>query len=152
MKVAGPQNSNFIKKRLQHRFFSVKFANMLRTSCCTDLLQWLLLTVSGFQPVSLLKERLSQIRFSVNFEKLLTAYFDKTPRDDCSCIYLWVLKSFSQQLVYRAPMGNCLFHVQVAKFQPPDIVYNYFISAFRAFHTRRPFEDLNLLKIPETYV
>ena len=27
-KVAGPQNSNFIKKRLQHRFFPAKFAKL----------------------------------------------------------------------------------------------------------------------------
>ena len=32
-KVAGPQNSNFIQKRLQQRFFLVKFANFLRTTC-----------------------------------------------------------------------------------------------------------------------
>ena len=31
-KVAGPQNSNFIQKRLQQRFFPVKFAKFLRTS------------------------------------------------------------------------------------------------------------------------
>ena len=32
-KVAVPQNSNFIKKRLQHRFFPAKFAKFLRTAC-----------------------------------------------------------------------------------------------------------------------
>ena len=26
-KVAGPQNCNFIEKRLQHRFFTVNFVN-----------------------------------------------------------------------------------------------------------------------------
>ena len=30
-KVTGPQISNFIKKRLQHRFFPVKLAKILRT-------------------------------------------------------------------------------------------------------------------------
>ena len=30
-KVAGPQACNFIKKRLQHRCFSMKFAKILRT-------------------------------------------------------------------------------------------------------------------------
>ena len=35
-KVAGPQNSNFIKKRLQLRFFPAKFVKCLRTPCFTD--------------------------------------------------------------------------------------------------------------------
>ena len=35
-KVAGPQNSNFIQKRLQQRFFPVTFAKFLRTTCFTS--------------------------------------------------------------------------------------------------------------------
>ena len=35
-KVAGPQNSNFIKERFQHRIFPAKFAKFLRTPCLTD--------------------------------------------------------------------------------------------------------------------
>ena len=31
-------------------------------------------------------------------------------------------------------MGNCLFHVQVAEFQPPDTIKTYFTSAFQAFY------------------
>ena len=82
-KVAGPQNSNFIKKRLQHRFFPVKFAKFLRTSCFTDHLQRLLLTVSGFQPATLLKKKLQQRCFSVNFAKFLRIIFERTPSGDC---------------------------------------------------------------------
>ena len=29
-----------------------------------------------------------------------------------------------------------LFHVQVAEFQPPDTVKNYFTGTFQAFYTR----------------
>ena len=32
-KVAGPEACSFIKKRLQHRYFPVKFAKFLRTFC-----------------------------------------------------------------------------------------------------------------------
>ena len=39
-------------------------------------------------------------------------------------------------LFYGAPLGNCLFHVQVAEFQPPDSVKNYFTDAFQALYTR----------------
>ena len=35
---------NFIKKRLQHRRFPVKFANFLRTSFFTEHLRWLILS------------------------------------------------------------------------------------------------------------
>ena len=35
---------NFIKKRLQHRCFSVKFLNILKTLFLTEHLQWLPLT------------------------------------------------------------------------------------------------------------
>ena len=56
-KVAGPQNCNFIKNRLQHKFFPVKFAKFLRTRCFTEHLQWLLLTVLGLDPAILLKKR-----------------------------------------------------------------------------------------------
>ena len=35
-----------------------------------------------------------------------------------SCVYLWILRSCSDHL--RVPLGNILFQVQVAEFQPPD--------------------------------
>ena len=37
-----------------------------------------------------------------------------------SCVYLRILRSLSEHLFYTALMGNCLLHVQVAEFQPPD--------------------------------
>ena len=54
-----------------------------------------------------------------------------------SCVYLRILKSFSEHPFYRAPLRKHLFHVQVAEFQPPDIVKNYFTSAFQVFYTRK---------------
>ena len=53
------------------------------------------------------------------------------------CVYLWILRSFSDHLFHTAPLGNCLFHLQVAEFQPQHTVQKYFTSAFQAFHTRR---------------
>ena len=40
-KAAGPEACNFIKKRLQHRCFSVKFANFLRAPFSTEDHRWL---------------------------------------------------------------------------------------------------------------
>ena len=41
--VAGHKTCNFIKRKVQHRCFSVKFAEFLRTLFFTELLQGLLL-------------------------------------------------------------------------------------------------------------
>ena len=69
------QISNFIKKRLQHRLFPVKFAKFLRAPCFTEHLQWLLLKVSGFQPATLLRKRLRKKCFAVNFAKFFEHLF-----------------------------------------------------------------------------
>ena len=53
-----------------------------------------------------------------------------------SCVYLWILRSFSEHLFYRAPLENCLFYVQVAEFQLADTVKNHFTGAFQAFYKR----------------
>ena len=45
-KYAGLKACNFIKKRLQHRFFPVKFAKFLRTPFLTEHVRWLLLEIS----------------------------------------------------------------------------------------------------------
>ena len=42
-KVVGPVTCNFIKKRLQDRCFSTKFAKFLRTLFFAEHLQWMLL-------------------------------------------------------------------------------------------------------------
>ena len=45
-KYAGLKACNFIKKRLQHTFFPVKFAKFLRTPFFTEHVLWLLLEIS----------------------------------------------------------------------------------------------------------
>ena len=44
---------NFIKKRLQHRFFSVKFAKLLRTPILKKICERLLLNLSGIPRASM---------------------------------------------------------------------------------------------------
>ena len=51
--------------------------------------------------------------------------------------YLCLSVNFEKFFFYRAPMENCLFHLQVAKFQPPRAVNKYFTYAFQVFYTRR---------------
>ena len=47
-KVAGPQACSFIKKRLQHRCFPVKFAKLLRTPFFTEHLRWQVIKASAY--------------------------------------------------------------------------------------------------------
>ena len=110
-KVVGPQISKLIKKRLQHRFFPVKFAKILRTPCFTDCLQQLLLLVEGFQPATLLKMRLQQRCFLCEFYKILSTSFDRPPPGDCS---LCLSENFEK--FFRTPLlQSTLFHVHIVK-------------------------------------
>ena len=34
------------------------------------------------------------------------------------CVYLYILRSSSEYLFYRTTPGDCLFHAQIARFQP----------------------------------
>ena len=56
---------------------------------------------------------------------------------------------------YRTPHGDCLFHVQVAKFQAAYSIKNYFTGAFQDFFyksEKSQFEGVHLIKIPENYL
>ena len=157
-KVAGLQKCNFIKKRLQHSFFIVNFVNYPRTPTLQiiyeglllkqpvrlfkntffpDHLQWLLLTVPGFQPAALLKNRLGEKCLSTNFVNFLRTSFVRTPPDDS-----FLCLSVNFEKIFRSPLlqstsGNCLFYLQVVEFQPPHTVSKYFTCAFQVFYTRR---------------
>ena len=130
-KVTGPQNCNFVKKRLHHRFFPENFLNYLRApilwriyerlvlkqqcsfirkSFLKEHLQWLLLTVSGFQPATLvLKETLARM-FICEFCKIIRNIF---PQNTSGWLQLWILRNFPDHFFCRSPLGNCLFHAQV---------------------------------------
>ena len=74
----------------------------------------------------------------MNFAKFLGTSFllIEHLRMNAACVYLWIFRSFSEHFFYRAPLGNCLFHVKVAEFQPPETVKNFFTGAFQAFYKR----------------
>ena len=54
----------------------------------------------------------------MNFAKFLRTSLAKASRMTASCVYLWILRSFSDHLFYRAPLGNCIFHLQAPQFWP----------------------------------
>ena len=116
----------------------------LRTPFLREHFQWLLLTVSDFQPAALLKKGLQQTRrFSVRFAKFLRISFYRTPSDDCFLCLPVILRSFSDHLFFRAPLGNSFFQAQVAEFQPPDKIKS--ISQALLMHLIRK-RDVHLLK------
>ena len=81
-----------------------------------------------FPPCNFIKKK--DCSKDVNFAKFLRTSFDRAPPDACFLsLSLNFERSFSEHLFYRAPLRNCLFHVQVAAFQPADTVKNYFTGA-----------------------
>ena len=90
-----------------------------------------------FPPAAFLKKGLQQRRFSVRFAKFLRTSFYRTPPDDCFLCLPVILRSFSDHLFFRAPLGNSLFHVQVAEFQPPDKIKSISQALFKHLIRKR---------------
>ena len=68
------------------------------------------------------------------------------------CVYLWILRSFSEQLLYKTPPGDCLFHVPIAGFQPTyeklisQVLFKHFLQE-REVAIRRSSFDQNPWKL-----
>ena len=128
----------------------MKFAKFLRTPCFTEHLQWLLLTVWGLQPATLLKMFIKDIKdvwlrqrwFLVNFAKILRTSFLLTERlrMTASCVYQWILRSFPEHLFYRAPFSTTRYSKK--------LFHRCFLSILYK-NEKYPFEGVHLLKIPE---
>ena len=82
------------------------------------------------------KKEIRQRYFSVNCAKFLRTSFNRMPADDCFLCLPVNFEKFSERLFYKCLLGNCLFHVHVAEFQPSNTVKNYFTGAFQAFYQR----------------
>ena len=84
-----------------------------------------------FPACNFVKKETPANMFFVNFAKFLRTSFDRIPPDDYFlCLPEDFEKFFRTTIFHRAPMGNCLFHVEVAECQPSNTVKNYFTSAF----------------------
>ena len=84
------------------------------------------------------------------FKKIFS--FDRTPLDDCLLCLSLNLRSLSNSFFYKAPLGNCLFHVQFAEFQPPDTEKSISQVLFKHLYKneKQPFEGFHLPKSLET--
>ena len=74
----GPQACNYIKKRLQHRCFSVKFAKFLRIPFFTEHLWWLLLDESKRKLARGVYRTLQNI-YNGTFAEAVNYFRKKTP-------------------------------------------------------------------------
>ena len=138
-KVAGAQKCNFIKKKLQQRYFAVSFVNCSKTPILSRgyMNSWFLkhLFKNTFFNRAIPVAPSDSFRFpACNFIKKLT------PAKTLLCeickifknIFLqnttgWLLllftcnfEKFFRSPIFRAPLENSLFNVQVAEFQAPD--------------------------------
>ena len=80
-----------------------------------------------------LRKRFFFCEFCKTFKNIFS--FDKTPPDGCFLCLSVNFEMFSE-LLLQSTSGKLLFGVQVAEFQPPDTVKNYFTGAFQAFYIR----------------
>ena len=74
-----------------------------------------------------------------NFLSVLQIFKNIFWQNTSRCLLLLFICEFwicSDRPFYRAPLGNWLFHVQVAGFQPPDAVKRYLTGDFQVFYTR----------------
>ena len=98
---------------------------------------------SGFQSATLLKKRLWQRCLSLNFTNFHKSFLRMT----ASCVYLWILRSFSEHLFYRASMGRLQEKTSIYS---KKLIHRYFpsILSTRKSHSKA----FILLKIPENYL
>ena len=138
-KAVCPQNCNSIWKRHQLRFFPVKFAKYLITTCFREHLQWIHLTASGFQPATLLKQRLRQWCFPVNFANFLRISFDRKSSDDFFlCLSPNFGEVFQNTSLTDRIWETAMYYVlcTMYKLQNFNHQIQYFTGAFQAFYTR----------------
>ena len=82
---------------------SCEVCEFLRTPYFTEHLRWLLVTVSGFHPATLLEKRFPQRCFSVNFAKFLRTSFHRALPDDCLLsLFANFEKFFRTSLLYSS--------------------------------------------------
>ena len=88
-----------------------------------------------FPACNFIKKETPAKMFICEFCKIFKNIFWQNTSGWLLLLFIWeCLRSFSECLFYRAPLGNCLFHVQVAEFQPPDTIKSISQVLFKRRH------------------
>ena len=150
-KVAGRQNSNFIKKRLHHKFFPVKFAKFLGNlvletpASASDSFR--------FSACNFIKKETPAKRdskcFSVNFAKFLRISFHRTPPDDCFLCLSEDFEKFFRIPLLKSTYGklptsctSCrISTTRYSKKTISQLLFKHFVQ-----NEKQPFEGVHLLK------
>ena len=139
IKLKVPRTATLLKRDSNTGFFLWNLRIFLRTPCLTEHLQWLLLPVSGFEPASLLKKRLQQKWFSVNFAKFLRTSFLLTEKNDwmtgwlllVSICEIWEVFQNTFFIKYRWETAYFMYKLHISNH------YCFITGAFQAFYTRQ---------------
>ena len=102
-KVVGPQNSNFIQKWLQQRFFLVTF-KVFKSNLFYRLSPAAASASLRFPAWNFVKKENLAKMFSCEFKNFLRTSFDGTPPDDC---YLCLSENFEK--LFRKPLLHSKF-------------------------------------------
>ena len=133
----------------------MKFPKFLRTPYFTEYLQWLFLTISGFQPATLLKKKFPQRCFSMKFAKFLRTSFDRTPPDDCFISLSVNFKKFFRTSLLQITFGKVLIFCLSCRILISRYSEKLFHRCFPSISYKseqQPFENAYLLKILENYL
>ena len=126
------RTATLLKRDVEPQVFPREFSELFKSTYFVEDL-W---TAGSETPVLLYKniflKRISPVAFSDSFMfQPATLFFKRDsgkifknifPQNTSGWLHLWTLRSFPDHFFYRTPLGNCLFHAQVAGFQPQDTI------------------------------
>ena len=142
--------------KYQSRLVLKHQCTFLKTTFFTGHLQQLLLTVSGFQPATLLKKKLRQRCLSVNFANILRTSFDRTPLDDgFLCLSVVNFTKFFRSFLLQSTSGKLLALFTSCRISTTTYSKKVFHNCFSSilYKTKKQLlECVYVLKIPENYL
>ena len=135
--------SEVVPRRCSAKKLSWRFRRIYRMQkyFCQSLM------LQAFRMSNCLKRDSAQVFSCEFFEIFKNRFLTEHHRMTASCVYLLMLKRFSEYLFHRTPLGNYLFHVQVAGFWPvytliiSQVLFKYFVQEREVAFGRCPFNQ-----------
>ena len=103
--VESPQKCNFIKKRLQHRFFLLKFAKFLTTPCFTSPVA--ASAALRFPPCNFVKKKIPAKMFFCKFYKILKIIFWQNTSRWLLLVFIWEFCELFQNTSFIEHLISC---------------------------------------------
>ena len=122
--------------RIYERLVLKHQCDFLRTPFFTEHLQWLLLTVSVFQPAASLKKGLEQRHFSVNFAKIFKNTFLQNTSGSLLLVFTCNFEKFFRSPILQSTSGKLLISCTGCRISTTRYNKKYSTSAFQALYTK----------------